>query len=129
MRPFLALCLLLLATACEDEWVWPMEEEALVGLLVDMHLAEAAANNLHGSQKDSIIQLYYNQVFRIHGIDSTTFNTVYDKLEAQPELFEHVYETVVEEIGKREAERTKLAQPKPKEGQGAPQESTPDAEE
>ena len=93
---------------CNDAPVWPMEEEKLVNLLVDLHVAEAAANNLHGTLKDSVINVYYNQVFTIHDIDSVKFDQVYNQLEAQPELHLYVYELVINEIGRREAERTKL---------------------
>lgn len=115
-------------TACSEEWVWPMEEPELVNLLVDLHIAEAAANNLHGTQKDSIIQLYYHQVYQIHGVDSASFDRIYNQLEAQPTLFEHVYEEVVEEIGRREAERTNLNAPRPRESRPGTKDSIPATE-
>ena len=48
--------------------VLPIEKESLIPVLVDVHIAEAAVQSLRKQEKDSVIQVYYDQIFEIHNI-------------------------------------------------------------
>lgn len=106
-RSFLCCSLFaVLLLACKGEQPLPMEEEAVVKLLVDVHIAEAATNNLQGSLKDSVIVAYYEQLFKIHDITAEEFDALYQLLENNPEQYLQIYEKVINEIGRMEVENT-----------------------
>jgi len=60
---------------------FPIEEEKVIELLGDMHYADAAANLNRKLNIDSLKQVYTNQVFEIHGVDSTVYNEIVEILE------------------------------------------------
>lgn len=76
----------------------------MVNILVDVHLAEAALLGFSEIQKDSLSQIYYNQIYEIHAISEESFKTEMDYLKHHPEYLEKIYKLVLEEIDKREAE-------------------------
>ncbi|MCB0568259.1 MAG: DUF4296 domain-containing protein [Phaeodactylibacter sp.] len=81
----------------------PIEEGKLVSVLIDVHLAEAAAQNLRGHTKDSILDMYYEQIFKIHGLDQATFESTMLSIRENPERLEAVYAEVMKEMERREA--------------------------
>jgi len=81
----------------------PIGEEELIQTMADVHLAEAALQNLYGEEKDSIAQLYYQQIFFIHDIEKENFEESMNILRRHPETAERIYSLVMEELSKREA--------------------------
>ena len=100
----LALGVCLLAFSCSEETNLVIPEEELVPVLVDIHLAEAMAQKLYGELKDTISQTYYEQVFTIHHITREQFDEAYQQLQDDPKLMFQVYEKVLEEINRQEAQ-------------------------
>lgn len=93
---------LVFLSACSGKSDWPLPEKELIPLLVDVHLAESAASHLTGPVKDSVIQVYYNQIFTIHEMDSASFERVMAALDADPALMIEVYKQMEDEIARRE---------------------------
>jgi hypothetical protein len=99
---------LFLTTSCGDEeYSLPVKDEKLVEVLADVHIAEAACYNIYGSAKDSLIELYYGQVFSIHEVSEDDFWKAMDILEQHPDKMEAIYEQVLERLNKLEAESKK----------------------
>lgn len=91
--------------ACSNpEPVLPIAEEKLVKVLADIHVAEAAMQNLTGDRKDSVAQVYYEQIEKIHGIERTLVDSAIIMMRKNPKLISKTYTLVLEELSKREAE-------------------------
>jgi len=73
----------------------------LVDVLVDIHLAEAAMQNLTISAKDSIAARYYKQIYTIHGVKKEDFDSTSTFVKQRPKLLAKVYERVVEELNRK----------------------------
>lgn len=43
-------------------------EDKMVHIMADLNIAEAATNNISGKQRDSMMQVYFSQVYELHGI-------------------------------------------------------------
>jgi hypothetical protein len=82
-----------------------MTESELVNLLIDVHVAEAAVQDLYGETKDSVGRVYYEQIYQIHGIDQIVFDTTLAVLRRNPEYAGSVYQKVMQEIDRRQAEQ------------------------
>jgi hypothetical protein len=60
---------ILLCAACQQPVEQPtLSDETIARIMADLHVAEAATTGLGGYSKDSLMHLYYSQVFELHGI-------------------------------------------------------------
>lgn len=73
-------------------------EEKLIEVLVDIHIAEAALQPVYEANKDSLANLYYDQIFEIHDFDRETFFKNIAILRKHPELTRDIYKKVTERI-------------------------------
>lgn len=92
------ICGLLGLPSCGDQVSCTLSQGELLDVLVDIQIAETAAQSLTGTVKDSIQELYYRQIFEIHGIEEEVFKTCFDELQADPERMSAMYEKIVEEM-------------------------------
>jgi hypothetical protein len=83
--------------------VLPIEKERLIPILVDVHIAEAAVQSLRKQEKDSVIQVYYDQIFEIHKISEDDFYASMEVLKQDAYQLEQIYEVVLEEVTKKGA--------------------------
>jgi len=61
--------LLFLPYACTEnkmQPIWP--DDKMARIMADLSVAEAAANGLNGYSRDSLAQIYFKQVFELHGV-------------------------------------------------------------
>jgi len=92
---------------CEKEKPLPVPPEKMVGVLVDVHLAEAAVQHLTGIKKDTTIRKYYRQIYQIHGITESDFDSTLNLIHHDPELLRDIYKAVTDTI---ESRRLRAAQ-------------------
>ena len=78
-----------------------MDENKLAGIICDLHVAEAAAALQEGSKKDSLIRIYYHQIYEIHAIEETDFLKNMELLKTDLEKMEKVYKMVNDSLDKR----------------------------
>ncbi len=97
-------CFLLFTYGCEKEEKPLLPPEKLVEMLVDAHLIEAALLGFSDLQKDSLTAIYYQQIYEIHEVSKDSFEAEMNYLKSHPDYFGEIYEKVLEEISKREAE-------------------------
>lgn len=96
--------LVVLGTGCGgDPEDLPVRGEELVDLLVDVHIAEAAMQDLYGTDKDSMAEVYYQQIFYLHEIDAPAFDTTMAVLRRNPDYTARVYRQVMAVLEQREA--------------------------
>jgi len=61
--------LVMLLFSCAKKVEQPaLSDEKLSRIMADLFTAEAATNGLSGYQKDSLLQIYFNQVLDMHGV-------------------------------------------------------------
>jgi Domain of unknown function (DUF4296) len=84
----------------------PISEEKLVKLMFDVHVAEGAlSQHPGGPKKDSIADVYYNQVAEIQQVDRAVLDTCLAILQRNPDLSKEVYEKVMEMMDKKRLEK------------------------
>ena len=70
----------------------------MVDILVDVYVAEAALQLVFETEKDSVANLYYDQIFTIHEVDRSQFYENVSILRDYPSLTKRVYGKVVEQL-------------------------------
>ena len=92
MRNLCFLLLLLITFACKtEERPLPLSKEELIPVLIDIHIAEAALQNLRGNTKDSMANLYYDQICAIHEVERSVIDTCLEIMRTQPIRLEDIY--------------------------------------
>ncbi|MBK7871395.1 MAG: DUF4296 domain-containing protein [Saprospiraceae bacterium] len=101
-RWFSIMSIILFVAACtpRNERL-PIDEPKLVAILVDVHLAEAAMQEMPSIIQDSVGRIYYNQIFRIHQVSEADFNKTIYLLKMNPAKMESVYKKVSETLDKK----------------------------
>ncbi|MEO0340248.1 MAG: DUF4296 domain-containing protein [Bacteroidota bacterium] len=79
----------------------PISAELAAEVLIDIHGAEAALQGAYGTTKDSLAKAYYEQIYTIYDIDSTTFSELMQIMRYHPERLEEVYAIAIERVGER----------------------------
>ena len=100
-RNLLLLCLFLIFSCQSETEKLELSEEKLVPVLADVHIIEGALLSVFPSQKDSLRELYYQQVFEIHGISEKSFEHDIELLKMNPKLMDQVYEKVLKELDQK----------------------------
>jgi hypothetical protein len=96
----LTFCIITFSLSCKKEQPLPMEEEKLIKVLCDIHIAEAAMEPVTANDKDSIATLLYQQIYTIHGVEQAEVDTALSFLKKEPQAAEKIYLKVVEELSK-----------------------------
>lgn len=81
----------------------PVEEGKLILMLADVHVAEAALQGLLGRTKDSMANVYYDQICSIHGVGRPLFDSALQILQEEPERMELIYAEVMKEMERLDA--------------------------
>lgn len=91
-------------TACSsDEPELKIPEDKLVKILVDVHVAEAGFQNLSGEVKDSIANVYYEQIAEMHQIDRVLLDSTIIQVRRDAIKLTSIYDKVLEELARQEA--------------------------
>lgn len=98
----LFLAIVFLSEACTPKSPrLPVEGEPLVRLLTDIHVAETALQNVQGSAKDSLSEVYYRDIRTIHRLDQKTIDSTLAQLRKDPAKMASVYAQVVDRVANR----------------------------
>ena len=100
-----------LFSSCVEKPGCDIPEDRLVRILADVQLAESAAQNLVGPEKDSVLGEYYRQIFEIHRVKEEDFILCYKEMESAPERMNALYEKAIEELNRQEATLKKGSSP------------------
>lgn len=82
----------------------PFDDDKIINILIDVHLAEAAMQSLGKKTKDSIKYVYYEQISQIHGIKSEDLDALLSQLRNQPNDMKRLYEEMMQRIEVMEKE-------------------------
>lgn len=88
----------------------PLGPEKFTALLIDMHMADGTLSQAQGYRTDSdkSSYAYYNALFRKYGIDRAEFDSCMYFYSARPEMFDPIYERVIDSINRRLTEQNRL---------------------
>lgn len=90
---------IVLLNSCEKK-VEPYDfsDKEIKTILADIHTSEAALQSVFGERKDSLRQVYMNDIYKIHHTDSLKIVRLLNKLREDPEKIEIVYQQLLEEM-------------------------------
>lgn len=84
-----------------------LAKDKMTSILVDVHLAEAAMT-LNNSQRDTAkVMEYYEFIYKNHNTTKKQFTESYDFYLSHPELLNKIYDDVLVELSKKQAETIK----------------------
>lgn len=104
-----SILILFLITACstKETDLPPISKEKMQAVLMDMHLAHAAAQ-FSMVTKDSLLlphkSNYYDQIFATHQITEAAYQEAYDFYFKHPEMLYEIYDSLIVNLTKIEAE-------------------------
>jgi hypothetical protein len=88
-------------------------KDKMVHVMVDIHLAEAHSQfNIPFDDPKKAKQGYYKFIFNKYKITSSQLMASWSFYAAHPEIFEKIYEEVITELSKKQAESAKAFIPK-----------------
>ena len=89
---FSFLCLF----ACQDDpYETHIKVETLVNVVADLQLAQEALNKSTGAEKDSLMTVYKEQIFKIHKVDPNLVELDLVEIRKRAEYFKDFYDKVV----------------------------------
>jgi len=97
-------------TACNETTVNPKKiepdipQEKMIQILKDVHLAEAISQSERTNVKDSLLAIYYEDIYRIHNITKEDLERNLKLWMSDAEVADKLYEKVIEELSKEESE-------------------------
>jgi ribosomal protein L20A (L18A) len=94
---------LIFVAGCSRQEQPPLGEDKLIQALTDAHVMESALQQLSGTYKDSMRQVYFEQLLEVHEIREEDFRRSVDALARNPVKMERIYRKVGEEINQKEA--------------------------
>ncbi len=77
-----------------------LSDEKIARVMADLYIAEAATTGLAGQTKDSLTQIYYNQVFQIHELTPAEYEKNLQILAQENGHIERVVSRSVELVDK-----------------------------
>lgn len=93
------LLLMIVFVACDNykpNYAEPtIEKERMAKILTDVHLIEAHLQNIEAATRDSIRNMLYNQLFKIHKTDTTEFYSNHKIYFSHSDLIEPLYDDVL----------------------------------
>lgn len=89
----------ILLNGCEEKAEpYDFSDKEIKTILADIHTSEAALQSVFGKRKDSLRQVYMNDIYKIHRTDSLKIVRLLNKLREDPEKIETVYQQLLEEM-------------------------------
>lgn len=92
----------LILFGCNKEEKPPIEKDKFIKILVDIHLAEAAMQEMASMQRDSTGKKYYSKIFELHKVPESDFNRTLVYYKKDPEKMDALYKDVLKEIETQE---------------------------
>jgi PBP1b-binding outer membrane lipoprotein LpoB len=90
---------IVLLNGCEEKAEpYDFSDKEIKTILADIHTSESALQSVFGQRKDSLRQVYMNDIYKIHRTDSLKIVRLLNKLREDPEKIEIVYQQLLEEM-------------------------------
>ncbi len=76
----------------------PLPKDQLTEVLIDIHLAEAAVQELPVDRRDTVLRVLYAEILQQHGLDSATFDSAIVLIRKQPKLMDGMYTSILDSL-------------------------------
>lgn len=97
----LLIFILTIISSCKEKRELPtLDEEIIIPILVDMHIAQEMISKFKETHRDSVRRLFMHEISEIHGIDSSLITQQLEIIQANPEYSFKLYEKVYKKIDK-----------------------------
>lgn len=107
MVKYIALLLfgVTLFSACKTKPKGILNEEKMVAVLTDIHIAEGRLKtvSIFGDSAKSMAPVLYDQIYKTHQITAQEFTTTYNYYQNNPKEFERIIDLVITELSKKES--------------------------
>ncbi len=104
--------------SCNKEKTKPVDligKEKMVEILADVHLGETSITTFGLNERDSIAKMYYEHIYRIHGIEEEAFYSSMEYYNSIPEEWAEIYKGVLKLLeNRKDNSKTKSKESKPK---------------
>jgi hypothetical protein len=93
----LVICVGMALLSCQSRTAkagYRIEQDKLIEMIIDYQVAKAATFKYPVDMRDSMMKVYEQQIFEIHGVDPYAFEHDMNKLESEPEYFKEIYDQV-----------------------------------
>ena len=92
MSKYLCILFVFGCLGCASTPELPIPKDKMAQILKDMLVAEAAMQRVGRSKKDTLQKLYYNQIYKIHEVDSAALAQSFQRMQEDPDLSQALYE-------------------------------------
>ena len=75
-----------------------ISQSKLIGILADLHVAEAAIGQYREEKKDSMRKLFITEIFEIQKVDKILFDTIIAQLNTYPQLNYEIQKMVFDSL-------------------------------
>ncbi len=110
----LLFCILLLSLIGCNETQAPkpkdlIPQDKMIEVLVDIHVADAVVEHKYGADhpNPALTSALYKKIYINHGITAEQYKTSYKYYEMEPDMMNKMYDKVITEISKKEADMGK----------------------
>jgi len=86
--------------SCESKF--KNDEEKLVEMITDFHIAKAALDRYPPNERDSVYKVFTDQIFKIHGVTKSSFEYDILQLEKDPKNYQLILDKVTSKIAPNE---------------------------
>lgn len=117
---------LMLLIACQKtEPPYQIPNEQWVKILTDMHLSESATQHLSLSLRDSVVEVYLEQILEIHEVPRIIFEPEYERIKKDPAKLQVVYAGVIKRLGELKLKEKAKNKKKTKKGKVSQEKTLP----
>lgn len=97
----MGLAVVLVLLSCSNgakDYALTSEDEHLVRMLCEIHIAEAAAAKFPKMDRDSVHKAFLNEIFHIHRIPKEKYDSTMNVIRKDAPRFLKIYESVTDSI-------------------------------
>ena len=97
-KAFVLFSFLTLFSCKNESQKWLVTPSKMIDVLADIHIAEAAVEGDVPTMKDSIMALYYPQIFAKNGVSKADFDSTFTIASRQPQALQNLYKEVEKKL-------------------------------
>jgi len=100
--PMLGALLIASLPACQKtEYNYTLSEDQFRAILLDIHASEAMVKTYDVNSRDSVSQVFYQQILEIHEVEASIFEKDFLMLKRNPKKLEELYKQVEKDLEER----------------------------